>query len=188
MGAYPIDIDGDGITDLVVLRNGENVLLRGLGDCQFEPANDQWDFDGGDAYSTAFSAKWDTGASWPTIAIGNYLSPGSRMSATTALTTRSVHAGLPGGVSRHQFRCRPRGARCRCCSPTGTASGRRDLRVSNDRHYYSEYSGGQEQLWRVPASDSPSQYTEADGWQPLHIFGMGIASYDVNATATPTTT
>src|SRR5256885_1835585 len=32
-GAYPIDIDGDGITHLVVLRNGENVLLRGLRGC-----------------------------------------------------------------------------------------------------------------------------------------------------------
>ena len=38
-GAYPIDIDGDGITDIVVLRNGENVLLRGLGGCRFERAN-----------------------------------------------------------------------------------------------------------------------------------------------------
>src|SRR5437762_10439931 len=34
-GAYPIDIDGDGTTDLVVLRNGENVLLRRLGGCRF---------------------------------------------------------------------------------------------------------------------------------------------------------
>ena len=28
-------------------------------------------------------------------------------------------------------------------------SGRRDLRVSNDRHYYSDLSDGGEQLWRV---------------------------------------
>ena len=33
-GAYPLDVDGDGKVDLAVLRNGENVLLRGLGDCQ----------------------------------------------------------------------------------------------------------------------------------------------------------
>ncbi len=39
-GAYPIDIDGDGITDLAVLRVGGNVLLRGLGDCRFEDANE----------------------------------------------------------------------------------------------------------------------------------------------------
>ncbi len=34
-GAYPLDIDGDGIQDLVVLRIGENVILRGLGGCRF---------------------------------------------------------------------------------------------------------------------------------------------------------
>ena len=28
-GAYPIDMDGDGIVDLMVLRDGENVALRG---------------------------------------------------------------------------------------------------------------------------------------------------------------
>src|SRR6266853_1619941 len=27
-GAYPLDIDGDGRPDLVVLRNGETILLR----------------------------------------------------------------------------------------------------------------------------------------------------------------
>ena len=35
-GAYPLDIDGDGLTDLAVLRVGEDLLLRGLGDCRFE--------------------------------------------------------------------------------------------------------------------------------------------------------
>src|SRR5437867_4832478 len=38
-GAYPIDIDSDGVVDLVVLRNGENVLLRGLGGCRFARAH-----------------------------------------------------------------------------------------------------------------------------------------------------
>ena len=37
-GAYPIDIDGDGITDVVLLRVGEVVLMRGLGECKFERA------------------------------------------------------------------------------------------------------------------------------------------------------
>ena len=30
-GAYPLDIDGDDITDLAILRVGENRLYRGLG-------------------------------------------------------------------------------------------------------------------------------------------------------------
>ena len=36
-GAYPLDIDGDKILDLVVLRAGPDQLLRGLGNCQFTP-------------------------------------------------------------------------------------------------------------------------------------------------------
>ena len=34
----------------------------------------------------------------------------------------------------------------------------------------------QEQLWRIEPGDAPRLYTEADGWQPLQIWGMGIAS------------
>ena len=72
-GAYPIDIDGDDVVDLAVLRRGENVLLRGHGDCAFERANEAWGFDGGDDWTTAFSAKWEPGATLPTLALGNYL-------------------------------------------------------------------------------------------------------------------
>ena len=59
--------------DLAVLRYGENVLLRGLGDCRFERANEAWGYDGGDAWTTAFSAKWEGSAKLPTLAFGNYL-------------------------------------------------------------------------------------------------------------------
>jgi len=72
-GAYPLDIDSDGITDLVLLRVGENLVMRGLGNCRFERANDAWGFDGGDAWSTAFAATWERGAAWPTLAVGNYV-------------------------------------------------------------------------------------------------------------------
>src|SRR3990170_2438075 len=33
-GAYPMDVDSDGNTDLVLLRVGENVVMRGLGNCR----------------------------------------------------------------------------------------------------------------------------------------------------------
>lgn len=39
-GAYPLDIDSDGLLDLVMLRVGENVVMRGLGGCRFERANE----------------------------------------------------------------------------------------------------------------------------------------------------
>jgi hypothetical protein len=72
-GAYPLDIDNDGRMDLVLLRVGENIAMRGLGGCRFEPANAAWGFDGGDGWSTALAATWEKGADWPTIAIGNYI-------------------------------------------------------------------------------------------------------------------
>jgi hypothetical protein len=64
-------------------------------------------------------------------------------------------------------------------------SGRRDLRVSNDRHYYAATSGGQEQLWRIEPGQPPREYTAADGWQPLRIWGMGIATFDVTGDGYP---
>src|SRR5207253_11452764 len=70
-GAYPLDVDGDGIVDLAVLRNGEDVLLRGLGDCRFERANERWGFDGGGRPTTAFSATWETAGGRPTLAFGS---------------------------------------------------------------------------------------------------------------------
>ncbi len=72
-GAYPLDVDGDGKVDLAVLRVGENELLRGLGDCRFERANEAWGFDGGNEWTTAFSATWEGSAALPTLAFGNYV-------------------------------------------------------------------------------------------------------------------
>ncbi len=61
-------------------------------------------------------------------------------------------------------------------------SGRRDLRVSNDRHYYID---GQEQLWRMDPGAAPRLYTAADGWVEVNVEGMGIASYDVTGDGYP---
>jgi hypothetical protein len=61
-------------------------------------------------------------------------------------------------------------------------SGRSDLRVSNDRHYYRD---GEEQLWRIEAGAAPQLWTHDEGWQPLRIWGMGIASYDVTGDGYP---
>ena len=51
-GAYPIDIDSDAMMDLVLLRVGENTVMRGQGSCKFERANEDWGFIGGDGWST----------------------------------------------------------------------------------------------------------------------------------------
>jgi hypothetical protein len=62
-------------------------------------------------------------------------------------------------------------------------SGRPSLRVSNDREYY---KGGQEQLWHLEPGQPPKLFTEKDdGWKRLRIWGMGIASADVNLDGYP---
>ena len=54
--------------------------------------------------------------------------------------------------------------------------------MSNDRHYYTD---GEEQLWRITPGEAPRLYTEADGWHPMQIWGMGIASQDVTGDGYP---
>jgi hypothetical protein len=61
-------------------------------------------------------------------------------------------------------------------------SGRRDLRITNDRHYYLD---GEDQMWRIEPGQPPREYGEAEGWRPLHIWGMGIASRDVTGDGYP---
>jgi hypothetical protein len=42
-----------------------------------------------------------------------------------------------------------------------------------------------EQLWRVAPGEQPRSYTSEDGWQPLQLWGMGIASHDVTGDGYP---
>ncbi len=100
-GAYPLDIDSDGHTDLAVLRRGENVLLRGLGGCRFERANEGLGLDGGNDWTTAFSATWEPGARLPTLAFGNY----KAMDEAGKLTAGcGGQPSLPARPGRHHVR------------------------------------------------------------------------------------
>jgi len=177
-GAYPIDIDGDGLTDLVVLRRGENVLLRGLGDCRFERANDTWAFDGGEAWSTAFSATWEGAAALPTLAIGNYLGVDADGTSGVVRCADNELIGPTSGQDRYApaIAMSPGWCTLSILFSDWDRSGRRDLRMTNDRHYYTD---GEEQLWRVEPGQAPHLYTSDEGWMPMQIWGMGIASYDL---------
>ena len=182
LGAYPLDIDSDGVMDLVVLRLGENKVLRGLGACKFEAANEAWGFDGGDAWSTAFAAIWEKGQTWPTLAIGNYVD-------------RKEEA-FPWGSCTDNWLHRPDGQRFGAPIPLTPSfcalsmlfsdwnrSGQPALRVSIDRE---DSKGGQEQMWHLEAGTAPRLYTEEDdGWKRLRIWGMGIASADVTLDGFP---
>lgn len=72
-GAYPLDIDNDGITDLVLLRAGPDFLMRGLGNCRFENANARLNFKPDNLWTTAFAATWEKGQNLPTLAFGKYV-------------------------------------------------------------------------------------------------------------------
>ena len=181
-GAYPIDIDGDGVTDLVVLRNGENVLLRGLGGCRFERANDRWGFDGGSSATTAFSAAWEAGATLPTLAFGNYLDPASNDPHHLCFDNALLRPATSAMFGR-PIPLTPSWCALSMLFSDWNRSGHMDLRVSNDAHYYLP-TEGEEQLWRVP-DGRPSLYTADDGWVRVQVQGMGIASYDVTGDGYP---
>ena len=63
-------------------------------------------------------------------------------------------------------------------------SGRRDLRISNDRQYYGERSAASSSGGSSRAC-APRAYTAADGWALLRLWGMGIASYDLTGDGYP---
>ncbi len=177
-GAYPLDVDGDGHVDLAVLRRGENVLLRGLGDCRFERANEQVGLDGGHSWTAAFSATWEGSNKLPTLAFGNYLVPGRDVCDGSQL----LRPAPTGGRYRSPIALTPGYCTLSILFSDWSRSGQRDLRMANDRNYYSD---GEEQLWRIVPGEVPRLYTEADGWRPLHIWGMGIASQDLTGDGYP---
>jgi hypothetical protein len=181
-GAYPIDIDGDGKVDLVVLRNGESVLLRGLGDCRFERANAAWSFDGGSAWTTAFSATWEDSTQLPTLAFGRYLGLDPAAKPTSDCADNALlRPNRDGSGYGPPTVLTPGYCTLSMLFSDWDRSRRRDLRLTNDRHYY---VGGEDQLWRI-ANETPRLLTDADGWVSMQIWGMGIASYDVTGKGYP---
>ena len=177
-GAYPLDVDSDGITDIALLRVGENVLMRGLGGCKFERANELWGFDGGDGWTAAFAATFEHGATWPTLAVGNYIDRKEEISPWGSCTDNWLHRPAAAkGKFAPPLALKPSYCALSMLFTDWNHSGTPSLRVSNDREYY---EGGQEQLWHVDSGEPPTLYTEAEGWKPLRIWGMGIASADLN--------
>jgi hypothetical protein len=180
-GAYPLDVDSDGETDLAVLRLGENVMLRGLGDCRFERANEAWSIDGGDSWTTAFSATWEGVADRPTLAFGNYVELDQNGDRTQRCSDNALfrpdgsNYGPPLPLS-------PGWCTLSVLLSDWDRSGRRDLRTTNDRHYY---RAGEEQMWRLEEGEPPRLYTHEEGWRPMQIWGMGIASHDLTGDGFP---
>ena len=184
-GAYPLDIDGDGQEDIVLLKLGQNIVLKGLGGCKFQRVDREWHIDGGHSWTTAFSATWEAGAKFPTLAFGNYIDRAA--------------PGTPWGTCSDNMLMRPKASSdvpdysdatpltpgyCTLSmlftdwNHTGEAA----LRIANDRQYY---RGGEEQMWKVTPGEAPRLYTRNDGWAHLSIWGMGIAQADLQNNGMP---
>ena len=185
-GAYTLDIDNDGLKDLVVLRVGENLILKGLGGCRFRKANREFSFDGERNWTTAFSATFEADARWPTLAFGNYVD--------------RTAPGSPWGTCHDNRIVRPQGSeedtpdfsdgqplKPGYCTLSmlftdWNKSGEPALRVTNDRQYH---RGGEEQLWRIAPDRAARLYRRSDGWQRVVIWGMGIAEGDIDGDGYP---
>ena len=183
IGAYPLDIDADGQADLVVLRVGEVQLFRGLGNCKFERANERWKLRTGNAWHSAFSATWERGQTMPTLAFGTYVDRSKPEFPWGSCTPGSLwRPDASGTAYAPALPLVPGHCALSMLFSDWNRSGQAALRVSNDREYY---KGGQEQLWKLPPGQPPTLYTTADGWKPLQIWGMGIASHDLDGDGLP---
>ena len=178
-GAWPIDINGDGWLDLAVLRVGPNVLLRGGPDCAFSDATAAWGFEGGNRWSTAFTATWQTGQDWPVLVVGNYVDRARKDGPFGACDVNELHR--PKGRSyAAPTLLDPGYCALSMLISDWKRNGVPDLRISNDRHYY--VRGGYEQMYHL---NPLAEYTEAEGWKHVSLWGMGIASRDLTGDGLP---
>ena len=169
-GAYPLDVDNDGILDLVVLRVGPDTVLRGRGDCTFAPMP----FKFADRWTTAFSATWEEGQSAPTLAFGHYVDRNDPDGPFEACDVNLLWR--PDRATYKVTDLAPGYCALSLLFTDWARNGRADLRVSNDRHYY--VRDGQEQLWAM--EETPRLYTQEDGWARHMLWGMGIATRDLD--------
>lgn len=178
-GAYPVDVDSDGIQDLAVLRVGKDILLQGKPDCGFTPFS-KLNFRSEDHWTTGFSATWEEGQTLPTLAFGTYVDrfdpegPFETCGPTVLYRPEGLKYAKPEYLE-------PGYCSLSILFSDWARTGRADLRVSNDRHYY--VRGGQEQLWAM--EPIPRLYSPDDGWLPYSIWGMGIASRDLTGDGFP---
>ena len=179
VGAYPVDIDNDAILDLVILRVGYDLLLKGQKGCEFKPF-ETLEFVAQDHWTTGFSATWEEGERLPTLAFGTYVDrhhpDGPFETCGPTLLYRPK-----GDIYTNPLYLEPGYCSLSILFSDWARNGRADLRVSNDRHYY--VHDGQEQLWAMEAW--PRLYSLEEGWIPYAIWGMGIASRDLTGDGFP---
>lgn len=178
IGLYPFDFDSDGVLDLAVLRAGANMLLKGGPDCQFLDMTPLTAFGDPDRWSTAFSATWEGDAKWPTLAVGNYVDRSDPEGPFEACDVNEIHR-VNAYDTYEITKLDPGFCALSMLFSDWQRSGTQDLRISHDRHYY--VSGGSEQMWAMPGLT----LRDGDGFKPISIWGMGIASQDITGDGRP---
>ena len=186
-GAYPLDIDNDGHMDLAVMRVGQNRLLRGHGDCTFDHAYPPFRLSADSAWTTAFSANFDPSTTYPSLVFGNYVDRTAPGSPWGTCDDHDLYQPDPNGEDGKPIYTDPLKLSPGYCALSllftdWNRSGQNSLRVTNDRQYH---RGGEEQLWHFGAGAQPRLYSKRDGWRNVVIWGMGIASADLNADGFP---
>ncbi|WGH80135.1 CRTAC1 family protein [Jannaschia ovalis] len=176
-GVYALDLDADGARDLMVLRVGPNVFLKGDGACGFA-VHDFGLPDGGAAWTTAFSATWEAGAPSPTLAFGNYVDRADPEGPFGACDDNLLLR--PGAEGWTQTVLTPGFCALSALFSDEDRDGVPTLRLSNDRHYY--IREGAEQLWSLTENRFLGP---ADGFEAPSIWGMGIASRDITGDGRP---
>lgn len=175
-GAYPLDIDGDGMMDLAVLRVGPNKILRGLGDCRFEDVTEAWGLPQDDRWTTAFTATWEKGESRPTLFFGNYVDRADPDGPFEACDTSQLIRPTGDRYGRVE-QIEPGYCTLSALISDWRRKGTPELRLSNDRHYY--VRGGYEQMFQL------SPLRERADWRHVSLWGMGIASRDITGDGLP---
>ena len=176
------DIDGDAVSDLAVLRRGETILLRGLGDCRFERANE------------TVVVRWRRTRGRPRSARPGRVPRPCRRLPSAGTSTRGDHGQHPG--LRRQ-RADPTGRRRNVWPGDSVTTGLLHAVGPLQRLGSLGAPGpaGQQRPALLPgrpratlahrARPTAARVRRADGWQNMEIWGMGIASQDLTGDAYP---
>ncbi len=180
-GVYPLDFDGDGVLDLFVLRFGQNLALRGLGDCFFEDATEDLGLPEREDWTTAFAATWEEGRDLPTLFVGNYV-PRDRPLQDRENCEPSYLLRAEEGRYGAPIPLGPGACTLSALFLDWSGTGQVDLRLANDREYYDR--GQSEQLFRL-TPEGAEEYGKADGWDNVSLWGMGLAAEDITGDGRP---
>lgn len=180
-GLYPLDIDGDGLLDLFLLRFGRNLLLKGEGNCRFSEQTDEYGLPKRKDWTTAFAATWEKDRKRPTLAVGNYV-PRDRPLQKTGNCDPSYLLRAARGTYGPPLSLGPGACTLSALFVDWSGAGQTDLRFANDREYYDQTMS--DQLWRLTKT-GPVAYSKLDGWSEPKLWGMGIAAQDVTGDGRP---